>query len=420
MWTNLYDRHGRRVDGAWSIFRQALRTEHQPIVKIDFLDSSLNPVGDFIVSVGIEDVEGEVTNVVTDGNVDVDVERGTRRTAELTLLNPTAEFTPATEDFDPDGAWVGKIYLNRFVRIWRGVMAGGKELYVPVGTFMVDTCEVIVEQNMSLVNLTLSDFWKKTSKSYFGYNKKYPPDTPYNEIIRDLIDAAGVPLTGKYGAVLDRMPDRESEDKITNTGVSFKRGESRGDKLKELGKRWGLDIYFDPLGVFRTEDRREAKDKESVWTFASRAIGPEDQNGGLITLTRTFNDDNLYNHVIIVGTGNEKQVFKATRADNKPSSRTNIDTIGDRVFLLETDKVSNQAQADRALHNAWEKRFQIAEQVVCDVVCNPCLEADDVVRVRERDYAKVDGEYRLRRFNVPLVTTRQTIEVSNIIRGDDL
>lgn len=429
MWQNVYGENGRVRDGGWTFFADKLRKEHQPSIKIELLDDDFDPIGQSIHSIcqcrsyfseASQFAPGQIQNVISDGNIDVDVDRGTRRTAELTILNPTAAFTPATEDFDPEGRWVGHVYLNRFVRIWRGLHEEGNHLYVPVGTFMVDTCEVMVEQNMSLVNLTMSDFWKKLTKSYMGSNRVYENDTPYNEIIRDFLDAAGVPRTGKYGAVLDSLGNRDPDDRRIKSKLKLSRGDSRGDKLKELAKKWNLDVYFDPLGVFRSEDRTRPKDKAKVWDFASALVDNDGRNGGLISIQRSFNDDNLYNHVIVIGTGNEKNVVRAAKADNNPRSKTNIDTIGDRVFLIESDRISTQQQANRALQRAWDKRFQLSETVVCDVICNPALEADDVIKITERDFALIDGNYRLRRFNIPLVTSRQTVEVANIIRGDDI
>jgi|WetSurMetagenome_2_1015567.scaffolds.fasta_scaffold188390_1 hypothetical protein len=420
MWTTVYNRNGIAIKDGWQLFQHELRREHQPIVKVDILNPALNPIGDFILSAGVDDVKGEITNLISDGNIDIDVERGTRRTAELTILNPSAEFTPATEDFNPEGPWVGLLYLNRIVRIWRGIKAGSTEMFTPVGTLMIDTSEVIVESNMCMVNLTMSDFWKKLTKSYMGSNDKYEEGTGYNAIINDFLNASGVAINGKYGAVLDHMPERSPDDKRIGNTLKLTRGESRGDKLKELAKHWGLDVYFDPMGVFRSEDRRREKDKQRVWTFSSSEIDQEGRNGGLVSLTRSFNDDNLYNHVIIIGTGNEKNTVKATKVDDRPNSKTNVDRIGNRVYLLESDKISTQAQADRALQRAWEKRFQLSETLTCETICNPCLEGDDAIGIEERHFAKVDGKYRLRRFNVPLVTSRQTVEVANIVRGDDL
>lgn len=421
MWTNIYGEDGKTIPNSWAVFEEEISKEHEPVFKIELLNADMDPVGDTIrTACSCVSTPGRIDNVVSDGNIDVDVTRGTRRTAELTLLNPSAEFTPATEDFDPEGPWVGKVYLNRFVRTWRGVHNGRRHLYVPTGTFMIDTCEVIMEQNMSLVNLTLSDHWKKLTKSFYGNNKTYEKDTPYNEIIRDMLTSAGVPLTGKYGAVIDGMSDRATEDKRIRGQLKFNRGDSRGDKLKEQARRWGLDVYFDPMGVFRSEDRRDPRDKKEVWRFTSRETDLAGRNGKIVSLTRSFNDDNLYNHVIIIGTGNEKEVFKASRVDDNPRSKTNRDTIGDRVFLLESEKLSSQKEVNEALNRMWKKRFQLSETLTGEVVCNPALEGDDMVRFVEREKIKVDGRYRLQRFNVPMVTTRQTVEAMNIIHAEDL
>lgn len=414
MWWQIYDQWGNRLEGGLPQFQQEIAGDHQPIVKVEMLNTDLIPVGESLYS----DPRGQVQNIVSDGNVDVDIERGTRRTAELTFLNPSGEWSPSTEGMDPDGWYTGLIYINRAVRIWRGVKVGALEMYVPVGTFLIDQSEVIVEQNMSMVNLTMSDFWKKLHKSKWTWNGHYDKGTFYYDIVRDILDKAGVPLEGPMGANLDWLHDRDIEDKRIQRKMNFSVGESRGERLLKMGEKWDLNFYFDPLGIFHSEDRTKDRYKQERWHFASSPTWGG-STGGLISVTRTFNDDNLYNHVVVIGTGNEKEVVRASRQDDAWWSKTGIPRIGQRTLVIETDHISKQWQANRALNRAWDKRFRIAETITAEVVCNPLLEADDVVRITEREYAKVDGRYRLRRFNVPLITSRQTIEASNILRETD-
>ena len=415
MWWQIYDKWGNQLPSTTPQFHSEISGEHQPVVKVELLSTDMIPVGDNLWS----DPKGQVQNIISDGNVDVDVERGTRRTAELTFLNPSGEWSPATEGMDPDGWYTGKIYVNRVIRIWRGIKNGATEMYVPVGTFLVDTSEVIVEQNMSMVNITMSDFWKKLHKSKWQWNGEYPKGMFYYDVVRDILDKSGVALDGPMGAQLDTLQDRDIEDKRLQKKLKFSTGESRGERLKQLGEKWDIDFFFDPLGIFRSNDRSKAKDKMVRWTFMS---GPASngKNGGLISVTRTFNDDNLYNHVVVIGTGNEKNVVRIDRVDDAPWSKTSVDRIGKRTVIIETDRIDRMSQAKRALNRAWDKRFRIAETITCEVICNPLLEAEDVVRIIERDYAKVDGQYRLRRFNIPLITSRQTIEASNVLREHDL
>ena len=419
MWKTVYDSTGDIVPGGWTHLSNEIRSEHQPIIMVEMLEPDLTRKGYFFLSAGTG-TENEFSNVLSDGSIDVDYDRGTRRTAELTILNPTAEFTPTTKGYESEGDWDGLLYINRVVRIWRGVNSAHGQLYLPVGTFLVDGAETILEENMSIVNLTLSDFWKRLTKSYFGFNKKYDAGTFKNAIVKDFLDSAGIPRTGKYAAAIDRLGTRTEPDKKITKALKFKRGDSRGEILKNLAKDWNIDMYFDPLGVFRTEDRKSDRDKRPVWTFDSRPIDAQGRHGGIVSLTRAFNDDNLYNHVILVGTGDEKQVYKATRQITNEDSKFHKDKIGDRVFYKENDNWSSQKEVDNALKRIWAKRIQFSESIDAELVCNPALEADDRVNIIETTFVKVNDTYRIRRFTVPLVTSRQELHATNIIRNEDI
>lgn len=409
MWNTIYDKEGALVPNALSIFKNELRFNHQPITKVEFLHTAtMQPIGATLFS----EPRGQVQNIISDGNIDVDVERGTRRTAEITLLNPSGDFTPGTAGFDPDGPWTGVVYLNRVVRIWRGVKIGDLELYAPVGTFMVDRAETTVEQNMSLVNLTLSDFWKKLTKSSFSANKKYDKGTSYWKVVKDMLNNSGV-----SSWTFSDLSDRDVSDRTTGN-LKFSRGDVRGEKLKELGERWDLDFYFDPMGHFRADDRLAPRDKRTTWWFSSEPVD-DGRHGGLVSITRSFSDDQIYNHVVVIGTGDEKNVVRETRTDESPSSKLSIEKLGRRTKIVESDKISTTNQAKRAISRLWNRRNRISETINADTICNPLLEADDVVKFHEPQFAKVTGTYRVRRFSVPLVTSKQTLEAENYLRSGD-
>jgi hypothetical protein len=400
----------------WNIsqaFRSELRKpNHTPVAKCVLLDTNLNPVqGGTLFSTN---KTNELTNYIADGSVDIDTSRGTRRTAEMTLLNPSAEFTPATEDFKPEGPWVGMIYLNRLVRLYRGVeVADGNDEFVPIGTFMIDTADVIVERNMSLVVLTMSDFWKRLAKTSRKSTKEWKKGTYINTVLNDLITSVG---TGPLKPSIDSLTGRTDASKRLTTAFSVEEGESRGEKIKELGDNYDVDIYFDAMGRFTTQDRKRPSDKAVVWHFYSS----EKSDGMLVSVKRSFNDDNLYNHVIVIGTGNPKSTIRVEKADDNPASKTNRALIGDRTYVHRSDKIKTTTQANKALNKLWQLRFHITETIECETICNPALEGDDVVQITEKNFAKVDAPYRLNRFTIPLTTARQQIGGDNIIRKEDL
>lgn len=393
----------------WNIdqtFRGQLRNPNQQIAaKATVLDPAFKeiPDGDFFTA-GADDFQ----DYIVDGNVDIDTSRGTRRTAELTILNSNGEFSPdvATTDYD------GKFYVNRNIRLYRGVVIGNRSIYAPIGTFMIDSIDVIVERNMSQMNFTLSDHWKKLQKSIQTRTKTYPVDTPINTVILELAASAGAdfPL---YPA-LDPLASRAAAAKQLSTKLVLERGDVRGDVLKDLANKYGIDLYFNVEGRLVSNDRRDPKDAQEVWHFYSSTADPTTM-GMLVSVRRTISDDNLYNHVFVIGLGDEKNPVIWEKKNTDPASVVNVDRIGDRVHILESQKWKTTAAVTDAGEKLWAKRFNLFEEVVIDVVCNPALEGDDVIRVTESDLSKVSNLYRINQMNIPLTTSKQTIQMTRNI-----
>ncbi len=389
----------------WNIsqaFRNELRSPNQQFAgKATLLSSDFKeiPDGDFFTA-GADDFQ----DFIIDGNVDIDKNRGTRRTAELTLLNPSGQFTPDADAND----YNGRFYVNRVIRLYRGVVLGGQTVvYAPIGTFMIDAIDTMVERNMSVVNLTLSDMWKKLTKSQVLAEKTYPVGTHVNTIIRENAAAAGsdYPLALN----LDSLADRSTAEKTLSTKLALKRGESRGDIVKDLGRKFGLDVYCNVEGRLVSEDRREARDTQEVWHFYSSSN--PDQLGMLNSVRKTVSDDNFYNHVYVIGLGDPKNPVIFSRSNTDPTSAGNVDRLGRRTKLVEHDGWKTQATVNAAGEKLWDKRYNLFEEVTIDVICNPALEADDVIRITE-PLAKINSTYRIQQLNVPLTTSKQTIRVT--------
>lgn len=393
----------------WNIsqaFRNELRNPNQQVAsKATLLDSDFReiPDGDFFTA-GADDFQ----DYIVDGMVDIDFTRGTRRTAELSILNNEGEFTPdvATTDYD------GKFYVNRNIRLYRGVViAGGTPVYAPIGTFMIDSIDVLVERNMSQMNLTLSDHWKKLTKSLVVRTKTYAVGASINTVIKDLAASAGADYP--LAPALDPMTSRLSGDKLLTSAITVERGDSRGDILKDLANKYALDVYFNQEGRLVSNDRKAPSDAAEVWHFYSTQ--GQGTFGMLNSVRKTLSDDNLYNHVFVIGLKNPTAPVIYEKRNDDPSSIVNIDRIGDRVRILENQRWGAQTTVNAAGLKLWDQRFNLFEEIVVGVVCNPALEADDVIRITEPRFAKVSGLYRISQMNVPLTTSKQTIRMTRNI-----
>jgi hypothetical protein len=363
--------------------------------KMAVLDTNFNPVYEFLDS-GVK--SNDATKTMTDGSVDVDVTRLTRRTFTASVLNPDSIWSPRSD-------WGGLFYVNRLIRLYRGIDFGSATEMVPVGTFMIDNADVAVERNMSIVVLSGSDLWKKFSKSMFPYNRTWAEGTKINEVIDDIADAAGVQYRN-----LDPLTNRSSDDRKISKKFSVEQGDNRGEALGKVCKDNGIDVYFDTLGRLTTQDFRRPGDTAVVYTY-----DPNDNNN-LITIKSSYTDGNLYNSVLVIGTKDKDNIVVARVRDTDPKSVTNVSRLGERVFKYESDNIGTQAVADTTAESLFYKHVLVNEDITLETICNPAYEGNDVVHVDEREFSQLNGNFRLRAFTVPLSSSRQTLRLLREIK----
>jgi hypothetical protein len=377
-----------------SAFRAALKESTQEVrVRLEILDTDFKTV--HVVGGGGPD------KGIIDGIVDLDITRGTRRTTVVSLLNEDGEFSPTS-------SWGGLFYVNRLIRLYRGLVVGtnGQVEYIPVGTFMVDKTETIVERSLSSVVLSGSDLWKKFTKSQFTVPTTVAKGTMLNTLIANFADQAGVTKM-----VLDPLSSRTASSDRLQAAVSFEVGDTRGDALIQICNAYSIDIFFDPMGTLRTEDLRSPVSRATVWTY-----GYTDQGADLAYLIRSVTDDDrLYNHVHVAGTGNEEVIYTAERKDTDPLSPTNIDRIGDRVYRLSSGVLASQESVNLAATSLFFSTRIIGQTVNLEAICHPALEGNDVLEIIEPHYSDLATRFVIETLNVPLLTSRQKVSMKRVV-----
>lgn len=242
----------------YPVSNRFLNELRQPVtqfrVKLEVLDSDGNPVdgGTFNDNGYTADSSG----ILVDGSVDVDATRAARRTFTSTLINESGEWSPSSD-------WSGLFYVDRNIRIWRGlVFSDGTDELVPLGTFLIDHADVVVERNMSVVTLSGTDRWKKLNKSGFTVPYTWLNTTPINDVIEDIVTGADI---SEY--VLDSLAGRPSETSTLNVDLPVEIGDSRSSVLRKLSDDYGIDIAFDPMGVLTTRDLTSPGAQAVVFKF---------------------------------------------------------------------------------------------------------------------------------------------------------
>ena len=368
---------------------------HTLRVHMDVLDTDFNIITRFH---DVGDAAAPAEDVLMDGNVDVDVTRLTRRTFTANVLNPAGIWSPGSD-------WGGVFYVNRLIRLWRGIDYGDASELVPIGTFLIDSADVDVERSMSVVTLAGSDLWKKFGKSGFPAAKSWAVGTPINDIISYCAAQAGITRLK-----LDPLSSRAAVDRQLQRTFTVERGDNRGEAISKMATAYAIDIYFDTLGYLTTQDFRTPGDQAVVYAY-----DPEDNNN-LVTAKASFTDENLYNAVLVVGTKDKDNIVTYRVRDTDPTSVTSVARIGERLFIYESDSISTLALATSTAIKLFYQKVLINEDITLETICNPAYEGNDVLRVREMDFSGLNGNFRIKAFTVPLSTSRQSIRLLREIK----
>lgn len=221
----------------WNVtddFKNACRASKQiPIVLVQALDKYLVPIAD-------------ITDDVEDGNVTIDVNRGTRRTVQLRLVNEGGKYTPNdSSDY---------FFWNNIIRVHRGLRYIGSDgietdEYVCLGTFMVDRPEVFVERNMSVLNIDGSDFYKKVATGGFSGQMSFPEGALVGDVISRILQDAGIP---PYQMNIYNMDDESDPWASSNlvTNPSFETNTTGWDSpasptvWETTGISWNAKLYI--------------------------------------------------------------------------------------------------------------------------------------------------------------------------------
>lgn len=381
-------------------FKSELGKEVQSFrVHMHVLDTDMQPIaGGQFHDAGDQSDSDE--DLIIDGNVDVDVTRQVRRTFTATMLNPDGRYSPGSD-------WAGMFYVNRIIRLYRGLDYGDEAELVPIGTFMIDHVDVNAERGMSALVLSGSDLWKKLIKSEFSNPASWAAGTPINTAIKAIADAAGIT---SYN--LDPLSERAAAGKQFSTTFSVERGDNRGDAVRAIADAYGIDAYLDPLGVFTTQDFNTPSDGAVVWEYIAET------SNNLLTAQSAFTDEKLYNSVLVLGTADHENVIVSYRANQDPSSPTNTTRLGDRTLKFESDLIGTQAAADAASLKLFYDNVVVSDDITLDVICNPAFEGNDVIRVIEDEFTKLHDSYRLKALTVPMSTSKQVLRMqANISLG---
>lgn len=322
---------------------------------------------------------------IQSGNLNVSLQNGMRRKASVTLSNIDNAFS-----YSINNLWYGKR-----VRLSMGmVLPDGSDFYLPQGVFYLSNPSENITPSQNVITYSLVDKWAYLDGSLFGILPSsfkvesgshvfYAIKNALALSMYDLQNVTSDPLkmidstTPVFPSYYNTQPSTSYTytntfgQKVTKTvrayETAFETLVPIGGKLSELILKLNSTIVgligYDPTGALRIEPSQEDIDdseKPVLWSFSRNDFH-------LTTQKNTIKNTEVYNDIIVKGSGmQDEDVFgRATNYDL--NSDTNVNLIG-----LKT-KVEDKAEywkAEQCISYAkWFLKRKTALQKSISIQC---------------------------------------------------
>lgn len=353
------------------------------------------------------------------GSLSVSLQNGQRRKASVVLGNRDGAFDYA----------VNKLWFGQRVRLSMGMrLPSGEDFYLPQGIFYIQNPSALYSPAEKTTTLNLVDKWAYLDGSLFGnLEAAYSVSTGTNifsamdsilnlsrytyeaaTAAADKIDPAKAVYTNYFNGKTysAAKSDGSISSNISMTDTPYVITEEMGStfaaillRLNEMIAGW---IGYDATGALRVEpsqDDIDDADKPVLFAFT-----PE--NSLLLSRSETAQNGSVYNDVLVAGEGLTGAAVWARATNNDPSSDTNVNIIGRKIYVEEKADYWNTDQC--ASLAKWMLKRKTVLQKSVTVECGQMfhLIENRLISVKRTDKAGDPVEKHLiQGFTIPIGET---------------
>jgi hypothetical protein len=328
-----------------------------------------------------------------DGQVDVDRSAAVRRKLSCQCIDPLGLVTPRDD---------GEILTpyGTELRAYRGVKyTDGTTEIAPLGVFRLSKSSISDSNTGSpVIQLEAYDRARTIARDKFK--------VPYTI-------AAGTNAMTALKAIVKQTFANVVFDTITSavttTGpLLYDAGSDPWEAIYQLAKSMGCEAYFD------VEGRMAVLPPNDINALPSPDFSyVEGESSTMLDLGREFNDEGVFNGVIVTGEsiGDQLPPVRGEAWDESPTSPTYRKGPYGEVPLFVTDNLAKTEEQCKAIAKSQLALILgDASRLSITGIVNPSYECGDIVRVT-RAKSKVDGLYSVEAFNVPLRSATQSISL---------
>ena len=367
---------------AYDYGQEPIRSLTSPIrhylAKIEWLDWLENMVGDY-------------TADIVDGNISCDVVRDVRRSFSMVANNSAGLYIP-------NGA---RTNMGVKVRIRRGIRTPSGDYWWNRGVFVLTDPEAVNNVGAKTVNLQGLDKWALLNGDLAG------------EITETIV----IPLGTNVGEAIRAVATLGGETKFnfdvcavtTPYTITKEPGDNLGSLLKELALIPSWELFYDVDGYLRFRPLQDPLQKQVV---ADMSVGGTYRKCYLADGSSYRPEwSRIRNHVKVIGYSDPDTgiIYDGIAQNNNPDSPTNTFNppvgIGVRSMLItDTNLTTDSLCVQRA---AYELRKVLSERdrTSSQILPLPFLNEGDCVQLEDTAQGIADDKYQVQSFTEPLGAT---------------
>lgn len=323
---------------------------------------------------------------MTAGSVSVDMTRDERRNIDVTFDAAGMSYGPGS------GFWYDKI-----LKPYRGiVLADGSQWVTQLGEFMPDVIDRA--RTGRVFHVTGRDFVKKSKLSKFSQTTTFTAGSNITDTAKNVMLNAGITKFAWTNSTKTLVGD-----------MTYEAGSERFACVKDLLAGIGFEVFFDGVGNCTCRPYVDPTTAPLAYTFRDGAVG------NLVDWSRSTNDTQMFNKVIVYGTGQTNALVHGEASNTAAGSPTRIAAIGERPLPWPSASVPDNITANAtALLMLRVTGLESFEMPLTSIVL-PWLEAGTAVEVQTSDAAVGDPtRFLMTAFTIPLDLTAMTATAKRV------
>jgi len=321
-----------------------------------------------------------------DGQVDVDRTAAFRRKLSCQCIDPTGLLTPRTE---------GEILTpyGTELRAYRGIKYSDDPddfEVASLGVFRLSRSS-ITDNNAGSPTIQIEAFDRARTISRDKFKVPYviAADENAMDALKNIAKQTFAEV--EFDAITSAVQ--------TTAPLLFDAGSDPWEAITQLAISMGCEAYFDVdgrLAVLPPHDVNALPSPDFEYI--------EGENCTMLDLSREYNDEGVFNGVIVTGesVGDQLPPVRGEAWDENPTSPTyRLGPYGEVPLFITDNLAKTEEQCETIAKSQLALILGATSKLGITAVVNPSYECNDIVSVK-RDKAKVDGLYAIDAFSVPL------------------